>query len=185
MGTGIDKMAPMQAKQRLTPTSFPVSVVIEKRMIERGRWSLPQWEAVAVLAGEDVRRGAPQRASLPAEEGRERVLWSGYSLDLYCDSAENYWSNLMAQTPSVFVVCHPDEDEELSPLLVTVSQDEASAHMESDDPVYSVPMPPEIYQWLERYVVENYVPEEKKKRKRKDWKEASGDEHEPRPISRG
>ena len=61
----------------------------------------------------------------------------------------------------------------LTPVLVSADPDEALAHMESDDLVMSVPMPPEINQWVERYVIENYVPPDKKKRKRKNWTEES------------
>ena len=58
-------------------------------------------------------------------------------------------------------------------MLVTANQDEANAHMESDDPVYSVPMPDKVLQWVERFVVTRYEPEVKRKRKRKDWVEDS------------
>ena len=75
-------------------------------------------------------------------------------------------------------MCHPDEEEDesegLVPMLVTASQDEAAAHLEADEEVYSVPMPRVIYEWVERYVVENYVPQEKKKRRRKNWVDESG-----------
>ena len=72
-----------------------------------------------------------------------------------------------------------DDDEiELIPALVTASQDEANAHLESDDPVYSVPMPEKVVEWVERYVVENYEPEVKKKRRRQDW--AAGSERSER-----
>jgi hypothetical protein len=45
--------------------------------------------------------------------------------------------------------------------------------METDDRVYSVPMPEQVHQQVERFVVENYVPEQKKKRKRQQWAEES------------
>ena len=81
-----------------------------------------------------------------------------------------------------------DEDEEgeaeLVPAIVTASQDEANAHLESDDPVYSVPMPEKIVEWTERYVVENYEPEVKKKRKRENWARGSEDGGRDRKASR-
>ena len=55
------------------------------------------------------------------------------------------------------------------PSLVTADQDEAMSHQEGDDQVFSTAMPAEIYGQLERFVVENYKPEMKKKRKRTDW----------------
>ena len=101
-------------------------------------------------------------------------------MELFPDGCESYWYNLLSQRPSLFVVCFErDEDEEgevdLVPAIVTASQDEANAHLESDDPVYSVPMPEKIIEWVERYVVENYEPEVKKKRKRQDWTKGSED----------
>ena len=37
-----------------------------------------------------------------------------------------------------------------------------------------VPIPPEIYQYLEKFVVSHFVPQERKKRKRKNWSETPG-----------
>ena len=77
----------------------------------------------------------------------------------------------MASRPSVFVVCAEDEDgEPPRPVHATVSYGEASAYMETDEPVFSVPMPPEIYRWVEGFVLEHYVPEPPRKRRREDWK---------------
>ena len=44
------------------------------------------------------------------------------------------------------------------------------AYQEGDDLVYSVPIPAELYRWLEAYVIEHYAPVKRIKRKRKDWK---------------
>ena len=38
----------------------------------------------------------------------------------------------------------------------------------------AVPVPPEIYQYLEKFVVSHFVPQERKKRKRKNWSETPG-----------
>ena len=47
--------------------------------------------------------------------------------------------------------------------------------MEADEVVESVAMPAELYRWVEQYVLENYLPEKRKKRKRDNWKEAESD----------
>jgi hypothetical protein len=36
--------------------------------------------------------------------------------------------------------------------------------------VYAVPMPPELYRWCELFVLNHYVPEQKKKRRLKNWR---------------
>jgi hypothetical protein len=54
---------------------------------------------------------------------------------------------------------------------VTASYGEAASYSEVDENVYAVPIPPEIYLWIEAYVLEHYVPEKRRKRKRDDWKQ--------------
>jgi hypothetical protein len=58
-------------------------------------------------------------------------------------------------------------------LLVSASFDEAHAYLEAEGDAEAVPMPPEIYQWVERFVLKHYVPERKVKRKRRNWSEDS------------
>jgi deoxyhypusine synthase len=43
--------------------------------------------------------------------------------------------------------------------------------MEGDDRVYATAIPVEVYQKIEQFVVQHYVPKEKKVRKRKNWSE--------------
>ena len=57
--------------------------------------------------------------------------------------------------------------------MVTADCGEADMHVEADDEVFAVTMPRDVYQWLEQYVLKNYVPRERKKRKRKNWLEES------------
>ena len=168
---------------------IPVSVVLERRIARIGPWSQAQWEAVAAVAGEEVasERGA---ATLVHEDDEcRRYLWPGLVVELFPDGCESYWYNLLSERPSLFVVCferdeEEDDEVELIPVIVTASQDEANAHMESDDPVYSVPMPEKIVERVERYVVENYEPEVRKKRRRTDWARESEDTARERKGSR-
>ena len=163
---------------------IPVSVVLERRIARVGPWSQVQWEAVAAVAGEEVVSERGSATLVHEDDECRRYLWPGLVVELFPDGCESYWYNLLSERPSLFVVCFEgDEDEEgeveLTPAIVTASQDEANAHLESDDPVYSVPMPEKIVEWVERYVVENYEPEVKKKRKRQDWaRESEGSARE-------
>jgi len=166
-----------KAQNPSTSTEMPVTVLVECRQTRVGQWATDQWEAVAVVAGEDVSTTRSTTMLVHEDEQCRRYLWSGLTLALYRDACEAYWYNLMSGKPYLYVICHVDEDEDgaesLIPALVTADQQEASGHMETDDQVYSVRMPERVHQWLERFVVENYVPEEKKKRKRKQWAEES------------
>lgn len=155
---------------------FPVSVVIERRSVHGSKWETNRWGASNVIAGQVAGTGEDQAKVLSSDPDYTQFLWGGYYLELHKDDAESYYFNLQGEQPSVFVVCEELEDEEgIKPLLVTVSADEAASYDEVNEQVYAVPMPPEVYVWLEHYVVENYVPSQRKKRKRKNWREQGVD----------
>lgn len=158
-------------------TEIPVTVMVECRQARSGQWVQDQWEAIGVVAGEEVSTTESSTTLVHEDAECRRYLWTGLTLTLYRDACESYWYNLMSGKPYLFVVCYVDEDEEgeesLVPALVTADQQEATGHLETDDRVYSVPMPQQVHEWLERYVVQNYVPEQKKKRKRRDWAKES------------
>jgi hypothetical protein len=160
-----------------TPSVVPVTVLVECRQARSGRWVEEQWEAVAVVAGEDVLADGIKSTLVHEDDECRRYLWSGLKVSFYKDACESYWYNLMSDSPYLYVVCFEIEGEDgaisLNPVLVTANQQEATGHMETDDRVYSVPMPEQVHQWLERFVVENYVPAQKKKRKRRQWAEES------------
>lgn len=157
------------------PTEIPVTVLVECRQARSGRWVEEQWEAVAVVAGEDMGADAAETTLVHQDDESRRYLWTGLTVMLYRDAGESYWYNLMSGRPYLYVICDKTEDEDgaesLVPMLVTADQQEAAGHMETDDWVYSVPMPEQVHQWVERFVVEHYVPAQKKKRKRQNWVE--------------
>jgi hypothetical protein len=78
----------------------------------------------------------------------------------------------MSDKPSAFIICNEGQDEPLQPAIVTLSYGEATSYMETDVRVERVDMPADLYRSLEQYVLANYVPEKRKKRKRDNWKEA-------------
>ena len=163
------------------PRACPVGVVMERILATVGRWQQYQWECTAVVAGEHVAPVASAVTCISEDGERSRFLFSGLSLEMHRDACESYWYNLQSETPFLFVICHHDEvaeDESMAvePAIVSANQDEANAHMESEDLAFSVPMPEKVVEWLEHYVVDHYVPEQKKKRKRRNWSEES-DEH--------
>ena len=152
---------------------IPVGIIIERSLYDGGRWSVPRHALTGVVCGEAVRAPSPQ-ASLLREEGEvTQHLWKGFEIRLYPDAAESYWFNLTSAAPMLFVVCTEDEDG-FTPVLVTVDHDEANAHLETDDQVLTIDLPPELYPLLERYVLEHYRPEPMKKRRRTKWGEDEG-----------
>ena len=153
--------------------NFPVSIVMQHRIIENNIWQAEQWEVEAVIAGGNGTSGDnPERTVSRIGSSEEKYIWVNYKISLFADEAESYYFNIISDTPFVFVVCRDEEgDGELIPFNVSVNYDEASSYMELDDHVFQVPMPAEIYRWVEAFVINNYVPVKKKKRKLENWKE--------------
>ena len=154
------------------PSHFPVSVVMQHRVIENNIWLAEQWEVEAVIAGGDGNNTAiPERTVSRIGTDEEKYIWNNYQINLFEDEAESYYFNIVSDTPYVFVVCRDEEEDgELVPFKVSVNYDEASSFMELEEQVFQVAMPAEIYRWVESFVVSNYVPVKRKKRKLENWK---------------
>jgi hypothetical protein len=154
------------------PASFALAVVLERRELKGNRWASCTWDIVGVAAGAAVAQGDGPMLVATDESGTEHYLWPGFKVSLFADEAESYYHNLMAEKASCYVVVREAESgERPQPFLVTLSFDEAHAYLEGDDSVHAVPMPPELYRWAEAFVLAHYVPEQRKKRKRQNWKD--------------
>jgi hypothetical protein len=149
--------------------SLPVAVVMARREVAGKRWRVPSWQVVGVVSGAELSVQQARGAPIHSGDGEEQFLWGGLRVELYRDAAASYWANLTAPHPSLFVLCSEDDQGRLVPKAVTADQDEASSGVEVDDRVFSAPIPPEVYQHLEAFVIEHHAPEEKRKRKRSDW----------------
>lgn len=160
---------------------FPVTVMTRYIPTPEVAWSDGRWQVDAVIAGGAVSANGPvgNAATDPTPHPiQEQVwLWSGLSVSLFVDEAESYYLNLMSGQPRVFVVCDHQADGQLKPMLATLSFDEAAAYEEGDQLVADAAIPPELYQWLEAFVLAHYVPEKRRKRKRENWKDQGGRRH--------
>ena len=88
---------------------------------------------------------------------------------------------MVSDTPRAYVVAHVgDPNEAPEPFRISMSFDEAHAYLEGDDEIYAVDVPAEVYRWTEAFVIANYFPEKKRKRKLRDWSAESRDAGIPR-----
>lgn len=149
--------------------SLPVAVVMARRTVAGKAWRVPSWDVAGVVAGEGVADATAQGTPIRADGDEEQFLWGGMRVELYRDAVASYWANLTGTKPSLFVLCDEGEAGVLVPKMVTVDQDEASSGVEVNDRVFSTPIPPEVYQHIEAFVVAHHLPEEKQKRKRSNW----------------
>lgn len=154
------------------PDYFPVSVIMESKP-SASIWQDESWDAIGVVsAREDLQTDeqiAGERVLVHGEV--KQVIYGNMKLRLYLDECESYYHNLMSPQPGCFVIAREDDDGRPVPFMVSLSFDEANAYQEGDDLVYAVPIPPELYGWIEAYVIEHYAPEKRKKRKRTNWKD--------------
>jgi hypothetical protein len=162
--------------------SFNIGVLLEQRSITLSS-GFPHkvWALADVVLRAEGETAVREKTTVLESDDVNRYLWTGFELNFYRDGGESYWHTLVGEQQQIYVVCQEDEDDEIAPLLVTADYDEAMAYHEADDTVLSASMPAEIYQVLERFVLENYAPSQKKRRKRKQW---HSQEQQDEPFAR-
>jgi hypothetical protein len=153
------------------PESFPISVILESKPA-KSKWVDLVWQVVGITVGHSTDELDDEIRLVRSSGDTNQYLFSGLKVALYKDECESYYHNMMTPTPRAYVVAHVDDNEAApEPFLVSMSFDEAHAYLEGEDEIYDVDIPPELYVWVEAYVLINYVAEKRKKRKRVDWKE--------------
>ena len=152
------------------PDRFTVAVLMERR---RGvtQWQPYVWAPIGLVAGAVAEGPVGVPLEMPADGDAIRELWRGFEVRLHRDELESFYHNLVSPQPLGFVIMREGESDRRLPALVTLCFDEANAYAEAGEQIEPVPMPPELVQWLEQFVVENYVPERRTRRERRAWKE--------------
>ena len=166
-------MSESKSGQRVPIERFPVTVIVERKRSNDKPWSIDHWSVIGLLPAQ-ASKGF-EKTKLRDDGNLSQYSWRGYDVALYLDDVESYHFNLEGESPSIFVIGEyadaEDETGEVVPLLVTLSYDEAASYMETDSPIFNLPIPGEIQLWVEQYVLDHYRPVEKKKRKRQRWQQ--------------
>lgn len=149
--------------------AFPIAVVIEHLILEN-RWASEKWEVQGIIPDTGV---APPAGRIIHRSTRAtQYLFGGLELALSRSEAENYYLNLTSPSPKVFIMWRL-QNEVARPVLATVSYGEGARYLDSGENVDGVPMPPEIIAWLGTYVEDNYRPQPKLPRKRRQGREGA------------
>ena len=151
------------------PKRFSVAVLMERSPVVNNRWINHQWTAVAVTVDAQQPEYERLRQIVHREQGIIRELHRGFEIRLQEDECESYYHNLVSKDPRCYVIATRDAAEVPLPGLVTLSFDEAHAYMEGEAELFAVEVAPELYRWTEAFVLANYVPQKRRKRKRTDW----------------
>lgn len=151
-----------------------VSVITAHEPVANNRWITERWRVVGVVAADAGAEPDEGRTMIYSGADGTHYLWPGFELRLYPHESESYYRNLLGQTPSVYVVCQESEDGELVPVEVSVEYVEAGARREAGDELDAVSMPPEVYRWLEAFVITHFTPEEPKMNRKRPHAHRSG-----------
>ncbi|MET0027091.1 MAG: DUF3305 domain-containing protein [Candidatus Thiodiazotropha sp.] len=163
---------------RNLPDHFAVTLLVEESPSDNP-WLEMRWQPIGILVDDRPLDTPPsQRTLIHEEDGVRRYMQRGFTLRLHVDECESYYHNLLAPSPCCYLVVTPSDDGPPQPLLVTLSFDEAHAYLEGEEDLYTLPLPPEIYQWTEAFVLAHYVPVKRTKRQRQDWRKSG--QAEPR-----
>ena len=136
--------------------------VVLSRRLSGGRWRVPSTALAGILPPQGGKNGMEVLRA-----GSGLFAFHGVPMVLRRDLCESYWANVSGDAPRLFVVCRERELGECArPILLTASGDEAAGHAETDDLAFSAPMPDVARDMVEAFVMDNYFPEPKRKRKR-------------------
>jgi hypothetical protein len=150
--------------------AFSIAVIMERRALAN-RWQSQTWDAVGIVP--DPGNAATPRLLLQ-DAMRAQWLHGGFELKLYRDEAENYYLNLSAAQPGVFIAWRMEDDMAV-PKFVTVSYGEAARFMDASEQVDTVPMPRDMGDWLGEFVNQHYKPEPRRRSRPPSFKGAKRD----------
>lgn len=128
-------------EQHKDESIWPIAFRLVSEEKQVGRWTTLSWSL------EDV--------CLYGEEEQETLagIDDGYCLplELHLYERTDYRFNLSSREPHLFIVCE-EENEQLSPLLITASQSVASGYMDGDYHVLHIKTPLQVQAWMEAFI---------------------------------
>ena len=150
-----------------------LAVVTAHEPVHGNPWISDRWRVLGVVAGEAPGSMRERRLMRSAPEAQE-YLWTGLVLRLNASEADSYYYNLIGDNPSVYVFGKRDDEGEFIPTAVSIDYIDAMAYAESGNEMFAVPMPPEVYRRVEQFVLEHFVPEEPRQRRKRDMNRHGG-----------
>lgn len=141
-----------------------VAVVME-RIAAPNRWEDWQHRVVEVLADEGQFGSAPRKLH---DDGRiSRWLHPGLEVELFADDCKGYFLNLTSGAPVWFVMWQVDDgDASLArPGGVSLSYIMSDRWLSSDEKVDTLPLPPDIEEWLRVFTNANFKLDEPRRQR--------------------
>jgi hypothetical protein len=155
----------LEAQEWTEESVLPVSVILDRAATGPAR-------VMGIVVGQRFASQDPRCLRMRSGPEGDIHMWLGFSLRLRRTQADDYALNVNSPNPVAFVIASADAEHGLRPIGVTVSLDEAQ-NLDGtelrgiDESVHRVAMPPEVFRWVERFVLEHYVPRQRKGRGKK------------------
>jgi len=148
---------------------FPVCVLTARERVSGHRWIDERWRVLGVQQGRDhASTETVTRHAVRVTPEDEQYLWTGLTLVLRASEVDSYYHNLLGASPHIYVLTQLNEAGEPVPVDVSLEYSEALAFAEFGNESYAVPMPAELYREAEKFVLEHYVPEEPRQKRKRD-----------------
>lgn len=152
--------AGLETQQWTDESVLPVSVIVNRPAAGAAR-------VMGVVVGERFASQEPRCLRMRSGPEGDIHMWLGFSLRLRKPQVDDYALNINSPNPVAFVIACTDAESGLRPVQVTVSLDEAqnldgTELRDIDESVHRVAMPPEVFRWVEHFVLDHHVPRQRK-----------------------
>ena len=154
-----------------------LGIVIERRKIDNP-WQEYVFSPISVIINAPSKDVTDEWRELRRGENWVHYHAGNLILDLHAGETEGYRKNLSEDCPAIYIVLSPGEEEldpEFLPFLATACPYEAESYTEdADQIVEGVYMPPEIVDWVLKFIERHHVDVVFKKRKKKAYDPRKG-----------
>ena len=142
---------------------LPVAALLQ-RTAAPNRWEDWQFKLLDVVPA--INASDAVGFKMVEDDGKQsRWLHSGFGVQLFADECKGYFLNLTSGQPSWFVSWRPDgqDPSQVEVTAVSVSYIEADRRMFAEEHVESVPLPPELCEWLQEFTNQHFKPDSARK----------------------
>lgn len=165
-----------------------VAVIMRRERIDNP-WQAWRWVLAEVVQHEKAFGTEPRLLYQSADE--ERWLHPAMPVELFRDDAEGYYLNVTTPAPCWFVLWRMEEEAGIAaapiarPAMVSLSYHDAGRWLDAQEHVDQVPAPPEVVEWVQAFVQENYLPEPKRRQRPESFRGLQDRFGNPASVSTG
>lgn len=150
-----------------------VGVIMQRTPLDN-RWQPFQWQPIDIVGA----AGSPFVSHCLRDDPADtRWLFGDLPVILASSEAEGYFLNISAPQPCWFIMWRLEEvdGQELAvPKSITLSYNEAARQMDGGERIDTLPVSPDIVEWLTAFTHAYYHPEPKRKQRKPSFEGGEG-----------